>query len=259
MILLGLAGAAGSGKDAVADYLGRRYGFIKFSFSDALYREVAAAFGLPDDSLLRDRETKEVPSELLALEFCTDDEFVRVVQRFPGEPVTITDPISPRQILQWWGTEYRRAQDPDYWIAQAEQWLVRVHEITRYPEHRPQLFVNTSVRFPNEHAWIKELEGNVWHLRRDAAAPVAGHVSETPLPVLDGEREIFNNYTLDYLYKGVDQLLTSGAKFVRLEPPAPMVEPEPLPGGQYYAMQADGHNMLCNADGTRSIFDDVDE
>lgn len=33
----------------------------------------------------------------------------------------------------------------------------------------------------------------------------------------------------------------------------------PLPGGQYYATQPDGHNMLCNADGTRSIFDDVDE
>ena len=29
--------------------------------------------------------------------------------------------------------------------------------------------------------------------------------------------------------------------------------------GQYYAKQPDGHNMLCNADGTRSIFDDVDE
>lgn len=32
-----------------------------------------------------------------------------------------------------------------------------------------------------------------------------------------------------------------------------------LPGGQYYAMQPDGHKMLCNADGTRSIFDDIDE
>lgn len=32
-----------------------------------------------------------------------------------------------------------------------------------------------------------------------------------------------------------------------------------LPGGQYYATQPDGHRMLCNADGTRSIFDDVDQ
>lgn len=260
MILLGLAGAAGSGKDSVADYLVQRYGFVKFSFSDMLYAEVAAAFGLPDESLLRDRETKELATPLLAMENCADDEFVDMVRgMFAPEDHTVRTPYSPRWVLQVWGTEFRRAANPNYWIAQAEQWLVRVHEITRYPEHRCQLFVNTSVRFPNEHQWIKELEGNVWHLRRDAAAPVAGHVSETPLPVLDGEREIFNNYTLDYLYKGVDQLLTSGAKFVRLEPPAPMVEPEPLPGGQYYAMQADGHNMLCNADGTRSIFDDVDE
>ena len=33
----------------------------------------------------------------------------------------------------------------------------------------------------------------------------------------------------------------------------------PLPNGQYYSKQADGRYMLCNADGTRSIFDDVDE
>lgn len=266
MILLGMAGAAGSGKDAVADYLVQRYGFVKFSFSDALYREVTAAFGLPDDSLLRDRETKEVESPLLALENCADDDFAELLLANDSSPLSMT-PLSPRQILQWWGTEYRRTQDPDYWIAQAEQWLVRVHEITRYPEHRPQLFVNTSVRFENERQWVKDLEGNIWHLRRDAAAPVAGHVSEAPLPVLEGEREIFNNHTLDYLYLGVDQLLTSGAEFVRLEPPAPMVEPEPLPigtitpldNGMYYKVQADGHNMLCNADGTRSIFDDVDE
>ena len=32
-----------------------------------------------------------------------------------------------------------------------------------------------------------------------------------------------------------------------------------LPDGQYYSLQTDGHQMLCNADGTRSIFDDVDE
>lgn len=227
MILLGMAGTAGSGKDAVADYLVQRYGFVKFSFSDSLYREVVAAFGLPDDSLLRDRATKEVPCSELMLVNCRDLDFVECT--VPVLRESHSKYQSPRQILQWWGTEYRRAQDPNYWIDQAEQWLTRMFEFPQYPEHRHQLFVNTSVRFPNEHAWVKELDGNVWHLRRDAAAPVAGHVSETPLPVLENEREIFNNYTLDYLYKGVDQLLTSGAKYVRLEPPAPMVEPEPSP------------------------------
>ena len=33
----------------------------------------------------------------------------------------------------------------------------------------------------------------------------------------------------------------------------------PSSTGTYYRMQKDGHNMLCTADGKRSIFDDVDE
>ena len=33
----------------------------------------------------------------------------------------------------------------------------------------------------------------------------------------------------------------------------------PLPNGQYYSLQSDGRIMLCNANGTRSIFDDIDE
>lgn len=227
MILLGLAGRAGSGKDSVADYLAARYGFIKFSFSDALYREITTAFGLPDDSLLRDRATKEVETPLLAMENCADDEFVDMVRgMFAPEDHTVRTPYSPRQILQWWGTEFRRAQDPDYWVARAVDWLARVHAHPKYPEHIPQLFVNTSVRFENEREWIHQLGGNVWHLHRENLALVAGHVSETPLPVLEGEREIWNNHTLEYLHLGVDQLLSSSAKFVRMEPPAPMVEPE---------------------------------
>ena len=227
MILLGLAGTAGSGKDSVADYLVQRYRFIKFSFSDALYREVTAAFDLPDESLLRDRATKEQETPLLSMTNCSDDEFADMVQgMFAPEDHTSFTPHSPRWVLQVWGTEYRRVQDPDYWIDRAEEWISTMYNFPQHPEHRPQLFVNTSVRFPNERDWIHDLEGNVWHLRREAAVPVAGHVSETPLPVLENEREIFNNYTLDYLHKGVDQLLTSSAKFVRMEPPAPMTEPQ---------------------------------
>lgn len=267
MINLGLAGPAGCGKDTVADHLVRRYGFLKYSFSDALYREVTEAFGLEDDSLLRQRETKELRDHRLALYKCLDTKFfMRMVEH--ENIADIECPRSPRQILQWWGTEYRRAQDPDYWVKRADEWIYDVMATVGYPELRPQFFVNTSVRFPNEQEWIHKFTcGNVWHIRREELAPVNVHESETPLPVLERERELWNNDTIDRLYNGIDLLLRTNSRFVRVEPMLPVVQHEVEPPekefvgstGQYYRVQADGHRMLCNADGTRSIFDDVDD
>jgi hypothetical protein len=223
MILLGLAGHAGAGKDTVADYLVTKYGFVKFSFSDALYREVAAAYGLESEDLLRDRDTKDTPQSILALENCNNAGFVAIATDELEKRSVISagkyQSLSPRQVLQLWGTEYRRALDANYWVQQAEDWIAAVWGIFQYPEQRPQFFVNTSVRFPNERAWVRKFQnGNVWHIRRAGLTPVNSHVSETPLEVLDHERELFNNDTVDRLYKGVELLLSTQAKFVRVEP-----------------------------------------
>jgi hypothetical protein len=214
MILLGLAGRAGAGKDTVADYLVSRYGFVKFSFSDALYREVADAFQV-GEPLLRERDTKEVPSRLLQLGLCQDPRFFDLAKTFAAENV----PLSPRQVLQWWGTEYRRAQDPNYWVNQADQWVYNLWAMYQYPEQRPQLFVNTSVRFPNEREWVhKFTNGQVWHIRRGDAGTVHAHVSETPLDIWEYERELYNNDTIDRLHRGIELLLSTQAKFVKVEP-----------------------------------------
>ena len=219
MILIGLAGQAGVGKDTVADYLVARYGFVKFAFSDALYREVTEAFVLPDESLLRDRARKELPTYALAGENCNDQDFTAVMARFVGAGDLA---CSPRQILQWWGTEYRRAQDPEYWVSAASRWLHDYRRMFKYPEQRPQFFVNTTVRFPNEREFIHEhADGNVWHIRRGSAAPVAAHVSEAPLSVLEGERELYNNDTIGRLHLGIEMLLRTQARFVKVEPMLP--------------------------------------
>ncbi len=233
MIVLGLAGHAGSGKDTVADYLVERYGFIKFSFSDALYREVAAAFGLENEDLLRDRNTKEEPSHLLELLQCVNPEFYPVaMQKLETEysrdlnPSLDAMPLSPRWVLQTWGSEYRRGQDPNYWTLAAADWVARIRAMTPYPELRAQRFVNCSVRFANEREFIMSFgDSNIWHIHRDAAAPVNPHESETPLPVLEGEREIWNNYTIEYLRMGIDQLMNSSIPSIRIEPPEPMAPP----------------------------------
>ena len=257
MLIIGLSGQAGSGKDTIADYLARRYGFVKFAFSDALYWEVQRAFGLEDQSLLRDRATKEVETPALALEKCLDADFLTALKR--TRPVLQEDkPRSPRWVLQNWGTEFRRAQDTNYWIKQAATFVEQMHYLPPYPELRPSLFVECGTRFPNEQGWIRSVGGNIWHVRRDATDTMEDtHTSAVSLPVLPGEREIWNNDSVARLQQGVDLLLSTGAKFVRVEPMLP--DEPPLPGGQYYAEQPDGRKMLCNADGTRSIFDDVDE
>lgn len=228
-LILGLAGFAGVGKDTVAQYLVERYGFQVFAFSDVLYEEVAAAYGLESEDLLRDRETKEVAHPALALEHCRDDRFVaQASMLLEGVKWSYipTSPLSPRQVLQWWGTEYRRAQDPDYWLKKNDEWLQQVHDRAPYPEHRPQHFVNTTCRFENEQRWIHDRGGNVWHIRREGYGPINAHVSDQPLPVLHGERELYNNDTIERLYQGVDLLMSTAARFVRMEPLRPMAATE---------------------------------
>lgn len=220
MLILGLAGQAGAGKNEVANHLVQRYGFVQFAFSDALYHEVQQAFGLEDQSLLRDRATKETPIPQLAIGECHDKGFQdRMMNGFVAkEPAAGSMVRSPRQILQWWGTEYRRAQDENYWVKRVHEFVKAMHFLPPYPELRPALFVETGTRFENEREWIKALGGNVWHIHRGSDEVLHDHASAAPLPVLPPEREIWNNGTIEELHMAVDMLLSSNVEFVKCEP-----------------------------------------
>lgn len=219
MQLIGLAGRAGCGKDTVADYLVDTYGFLKFSFSDALYNEVQKAFNLPDQSLLRDRHTKEEPTELLSVASSRDLLFAPAVMTYlEPDPLAWFKPRSPRQILQLWGTEYRRAQDPDYWVKRGEAFI---NAFLAQPgaEYLAGL-VNTSVRFPNELELLHRLGGSVWHIHRADLPPMdnSGHSSEIPLPFTFGvDKEIHNNSTVARLGTGISLLLSSGVNRMVVE------------------------------------------
>lgn len=224
MIILGLAGQAGVGKDTIGDYLASQCGFVKFAFSDALYREVAEAFGLEDETLLRDRAAKEIPTPALRLVWCNDESFKQVARRmiaklYPDTFGVLDDyELAPRDILQWWGTDYRRAQDSDYWLTKAEDWMYRLDQMVAYPEQKLQFFVECGTRFENEREWIKANNGNIWHVHRGDDAKVNNHESTQVLPVLEGERELWNNDTVQRLYHGVDLLMSTSARFVKVEP-----------------------------------------
>ena len=119
--IIAFTGSAGTGKDTAADILATHCGFTKLAFADALRAEVQAAFNVPAELLTR-RDLKEMHTAELALVECTDMGLIGTLVRAAMAASThaldyawIEAPRSPRQILQWWGTEYRRAQKINYW------------------------------------------------------------------------------------------------------------------------------------------------
>lgn len=179
---IALCGAAGAGKDTVADILPAR----KLAFADALYREVAEAWGV-EQHVLRCRETKELEAPNLSVAHCKDMEFRTNCWRdFHNRP------RSPRQILQWWG-DYRRAQDPDYFVNLTRDavglLLADGHAV-----------VITDVRFPNEAALVRQLGGQLWQIRRPGyEAGCTGHASDTDGSEFGPDRVVWNMGNLDEL------------------------------------------------------------
>lgn len=177
-IVLALAGPKECGKDTVADLLVTHCGFVKLAFADALRAEVSDAFAIEPLYLVR-RETKEHPMSSLALSKCLSSGFVgRVLINHQDQSAAVDRdaPRSPRQIMQWWGTEYRRAQDPNYWTKQTS---AQISYMMR--ERLANRFVITDCRFDNEAAMVRQTHGGqVWQVKRPGRdVPDGSHVSET--------------------------------------------------------------------------------
>lgn len=175
MKLIALTGLHGAGKDTVADALPAR----KLAFADTLYEEVAEAFGVSEDEL-RCREGKEREQLRFSVDRCNHGDFVDFLDRRYYEhshgsggtaPFKRWD-RSPRQILQWWG-DYRRAQDPEYFVhALVQRYLVSA------AKDRP--VVITDVRQANEAAMVRQLGGQIWQIVRPGHEPPrTGHHTET--------------------------------------------------------------------------------
>ena len=183
MKLIALCGAAGAGKDTVADMLPVR----KLAFADALYREVAEAWGV-EQHVLRCQKTKETPTNDLCVMDCEDEGFTDFVF---DEMWSV--PRSPRRILQWWG-DYRRAQMPDYFVAKMATELSITHEPV----------VITDVRFPNEAAMVRQLGGQIWQIHRPSyEAGGTGHASDTDGSAFSPDRVVVNSGSLEDLRAAV--------------------------------------------------------
>jgi hypothetical protein len=204
-MIIGFVGFIGSGKDTAADYLVNFHEFRRDSFANTLKDAVAAVFGW-DRTMLEGR-TKMAR------------EWREQVDPWWAERLKMPN-LTPRWILQYWGTEVcRKAFHDDIWIASLESKL----------RNSKDNIVISDVRFPNEIKAIHNAGGKVIRIKRgpepewydDAANANAGdrymgwaigkkrletlkiHASETAWVGGDIDVTITNDGSIDELFLAI--------------------------------------------------------
>jgi hypothetical protein len=203
-MIIGVCGFIGSGKDTIADYLTNFHEFRRESFASSLKDAVAAVFGW--DRILLEGRTKQ------AREWRE--------QRDEWWSTRLGMEITPRWVLQYWGTEVcRRGFHDDIWIASVENKL----------RNSQDDIVISDCRFPNEIKSIKNAGGIVVWVKRGelpnwyntALGANAGilpdqellkqigiHSSETAWVGTDFDAVLENNGSIDDLYNQVKNLVS---------------------------------------------------
>lgn len=143
-MIIGLCGFKRSGKTTVANYLKEEHGFKSLNFKDSLIEELKQNFPdlLDTIGLIQDR---------------TIDELL------------VEKPPLMRALMQNYGTEVRRGDDPDYWV---KRWKEKCLEAEGN-------IVVDDVRFENEANALAEQGGILIRVVRNRQDVSDTHPSET--------------------------------------------------------------------------------
>jgi hypothetical protein len=209
-MIIGVCGFIGSGKDTIADYLVNIHQFRRESFANTLKDAVAQVFGWDRDMLEgRTRHSREWREQ---------------VDLWWAKRLDMPT-LTPRWILQYWGTEVcRRAFHDDIWIAALENKL----------RNSEDDIVISDCRFPNEIKSIKDAggivirvargaepewydaavsanrgpNGNVsWALSRAKLERLNVHASESSWVGTEFDAEVDNNSSMDHLLNQINDLV----------------------------------------------------
>ena len=209
-MIIGICGFIGSGKDTAADFLVNFHGFKRDSFASTLKDAVAHVFNW-------DRELLEGRTK-------ASREWREQVDPWWSTRLNMPN-LTPRLVLQLWGTEVaRKAFHDDIWIASLENKL----------RNSKDDIVITDCRFPNEINAIKQAGGKVvrvtrgpdpdwyqlavnvncgpknmnWTTSKLGLEKLKIHASETAWVGTEFDVVIDNNDTLDHMYEQLKSLVS---------------------------------------------------
>lgn len=178
---LGITGRAGAGKDHLAKVLTRKSeDFVVLSFAGQLRLEIENVLGVDSAPALWEK---------------------------PTHP-------DIRRLLQWWGTDLRRAEDPDYWVKKGIEVGLKYASNEFIP-------IYTDVRFPNEANAIKEQGGLIIRvvasdderIKRLGELPPE-HLSETAMDDYEVDMTVYSDRT-DEDYKAQVDSVVAAVRGVR--------------------------------------------
>ena len=203
-MIIGICGFIAAGKDTVADYLVNYHQFRRESFANSLKDAVANVFGW-DRTMLEGRTAQA-------------REWREQVDPWWANRLNMPH-LTPRWVLQYWGTEVcRQGFHDDMWIASLENKLRTSKDD----------IVISDCRFPNEIKSIKDAGGivirvvrgpepNWYHLAINAnsGGPIAKemlkdlgvHASETAWVGTRFDAVLDNNGTIDELFQQIKNLV----------------------------------------------------
>lgn len=118
-MIVGLCGAAGSGKDTVADFMVKNHGFVKIAFADPLKRICKEVFDFSDEQLWGPSEMRNAPDDRYPRGFIDAGHMLteEALKEFPDGKVP--QYLTPRYALQQLGTEWGRGCYENVWIGYA--------------------------------------------------------------------------------------------------------------------------------------------
>jgi len=191
-VVIGLAGAIGSGKTTFARRLVEAWGFRRVGFAEGIREEVLRTIPRTVRAYLR-----AVRPDLRA----RDDAGGITVEEWTGFLRGAMD-AQPRDeffrsILQEWGTELRRAEDPDYWVKQWERRIVQYQRV-----------VADDARYLIEVDAIRRAGGHLITISRHRFNTVAdSHASEHGLRDFnDWDFRLVNEGTIEDLWADADRI-----------------------------------------------------